>query len=93
MRTREEIERVLAAIEDAVLKTNYLSKEHATEYAVLYNMRHLLMWVLDGGLSPAEWALVRIARHGTFSSSRVEREALEFRRKLEKILRLNRHEV
>lgn len=67
MRTQEEVERVFAAIEDAVLKTDHTSKEYALEYAILYDLRRALMWVLgDSGFSPAEWGNVRAARNGAY---------------------------
>ncbi len=72
MRTKEEIERVFAAVHDAVLKTDHVSKKHAIEYAVLYDLRRALMWVLgESGLSPAEWGNVRAARSGAYGQKQV----------------------
>jgi hypothetical protein len=67
MRTREELERELAAVEDAVLRTDHTDKSYAAEYGQLYEIRLALRWALGmNRLRPSERTLVRLARAGRF---------------------------
>lgn len=67
MRTLEELERELAAVEDALLRTDHTDKAFAAEYGQLYYIRLALRWALGlDKMRPSELPLVILGRAGQF---------------------------